>query len=441
LGGALNMLPALGIIQIEQAGEDVKAKTTVPGRPPLSALTHRAGAATAWPQFMTAATDQGDDSLNSWLRRVGLEFNPFAHLDAGDDPNLSTYLIGSNIFEDSLWGDWHSFLFAPSGGGKTAFRVRLAHECRVGGDRRRVFPIVYQLPQALDREQHLLGLGRAAATELLLELAYQPQRFESLTRHAQAEVKAVLDENAPNLLAQFLPQLVDLGSPLPIIEYFDRSASHLPNLPDPARVRHFVAVLQRARAERMSLAPIERFEHLLTVIQRLLGLESIYILLDGADGYFETARDPHAARRWIEPMLAITHDCESRSIFLKAFLPDSLLPVLETKRPQLTSETKWTKISWRPDQLIDILRMRIRVASGGEFDNLDAISDPGLRHIERTLVEKAQPLPREVLALANHLFIKHSRRRNAGDHLEQIDLRLALLQYDPKQYPLRTDSL
>ena len=141
------------------------------------------------------------------------------------------------------------------------------------------------------------------------------------------------------------------------------------------------------------------------------------------------------------PVLAIAHNYENRGVFLKAFLPDNLRPMLEAERPQLTIETKWTNISWQPDQLIEILRTRIRVASGGEFDNLDAISDPGLRHIERTLVEHARPLPREVLALANHLLIEHSRRREAGDRLEQIDLQLALHQYDPKHYSLRNDSL
>lgn len=436
------MLPVSGIIQIERAGQNVKAKAVVQSKPPQSTSVYRPTSVAVRPLSVTVATtDKLDDSLTSWLKRVGLEFNPFVHLDAGDDPDLSTYLVGSDIFENSLWGDWHSILFAPPGGGKTAFRVRLAYECRVGGDRRRVFPIVYQLPLSADRDQHLIGLGRAAATELLLELAYQPQRFEKLAHNAQVEVKSVLDENAPDLLEQFLPQLDDKGSPAPIIEFFDRSASHLPNLPDPARVRRFVATLKRLRAKRTSPTPAERFNRLLAVIQRLLGLESIYILLDGADGYVETAHDPHAARRWLEPVLAIAHDYEDRGVFLKAFLPDSLRPMLEADRPKLTIETKWTKILWRPDQLIEILRTRIRVASGGEFDNLDAISDPGLRHIERTIVEQARPLPREVLALANHLLIEHSRRRDAGDRLEQIDLQLALHQYDPNRYPLLTDSL
>ena len=421
------MSPVPTTIQTERAGQNVKTKAVVEGKPPWSA---------------TVVTETNlDDSFSGWLKRVGLEFNPFVHLDAGDDPDLSTYLVGSNIFENSLWGDWHSILFAPQGGGKTAFRVRLAYECRVGGDRRRVFPIVYQLPLPADRDQHLIGLGRAAATELLLELAYQPQRFEKLTPDAQVEVKSVLAENALDLLEQFLPQLDDKGSPTPVIEFFDRSASHLPNLPDPSRVRRFVATLKRLRARRSSSMPAERFDRLLTVVQHRLGLESLYILLAGADGYFETANDPHAAQRWLEPVLAIAHDYENRGVFLKAFLPDSLRPVLETERPRLTFETKWTNISWHPDQLIEILRTRIRVASGGEFDNLDAISDPGLRQIERTLVEKARPLPREVLALANHLLAEHSRRRNAGDRLEQIDLRLALHQYNPKLYSLRTDSL
>ena len=295
---AADMLPVSGFIQIEKAGQNVKAKTVVQSKPSLSKSAYRPTQIAAQSQSVMVAT--AGTSLTSWLKRVGLEFNPFVHLDAGDDPDLSTYLVGSDIFENSLWGDWHSLLFAPQGGGKTAFRVRLAYECRVGGDRRRVFPIVYQLPLAANRDQHLSNLGRAAATELLLELAYRPQRFEKLAHNAQVEVKSVLSENAPDLLEQFLPQLDDKGSPAPIIEFFDRSASHLPNFPDPSRVRRFAAALQHLRAKRTSPTPAERFDRLLTMVQHLLGLESIYILLDGADGYVETAHDPQVARRWLE---------------------------------------------------------------------------------------------------------------------------------------------
>lgn len=385
--------------------------------------------------------DRTEQSFRSWLKRVGLSFDPFVPLDAGEDTRLSTYLIGSDIFEKVLWGDWHSFLFAPQGGGKTAFRVRLAYECRVGGENREVFAVPYHVPLASTIEEQAKVLGRAAAAELLLEIAYRPQRFEDLLDDVKADVKSVLEWNAPGLLDQFLPQLNATGSPLPLIESFDRSATHLPNLPDSRRVLALVEALTTLHSAPPPprLNAVQGLNRLLKLIRNDLKFEAVYILLDGIDSYPETTHDLRAMMRVLRPILKLMHTLEQRSVFLKAFLPEQLSRSNTIARPgKLTRGVKSATILWNSEQLIDLLRVRVRAASHGEFDSLDAISDPGLRGIEELLVEEAQPLPREVLALAHHLLTEHCRQPRIKRYLEQADLGRALHQYDPKAYPLTT---
>jgi hypothetical protein len=55
--------------------------------------------------------------LRAWLTWLGLHFNPFQPLDASADARLSDYLVEHHILA-TIWGDWHSFVFAPAGGGK-----------------------------------------------------------------------------------------------------------------------------------------------------------------------------------------------------------------------------------------------------------------------------------------------------------------------------------
>src|SRR6266545_2640537 len=85
--------------------------------------------------------------IYDWLKSVGLKVNPFdADLfDAGRDPFIPFYLIDHNQYK-AINGDFVSFIFAAPGSGKSAFRVRLTRDCRVGKDRRKIFPIVYNLP-------------------------------------------------------------------------------------------------------------------------------------------------------------------------------------------------------------------------------------------------------------------------------------------------------
>jgi hypothetical protein len=368
----------------------------------------------------------------AWLKTVGLRFNPFSSdtFNSADDPNLRQYLVDHDAFA-MLWGDWVSTILAPTGGGKSAFRVRLAYAARIGEDGRRVFPVVYTLPLHLRTlADHLNVLVESAAYELLLEIAHRPAWFESLSLETKMLVRQALDQNAPGW-TRFLSQLERDGSLAPLAETFDRSASHLPNSPSADRVRNVCSAL-RALPTALAVPPAEeRWPQLIKLLLEVLQFEAAYILVDGADAYPETVREPELALRWLEPMLAQAGSWSTSQVFLKLFLPVELQPGLEKLYTYLlTSPAKFVKIIWTPERLAEVVAARLRAASAGEFDSLDAICSPALRNLNRELAGIARPLvPREVVALAGRVILEHIRRPDSGELLQPEDFEAARAWY------------
>jgi len=380
----------------------------------------------SWSDTSTSEVTDLDAELHAWLRFVGLEFNPFIPLEAGADARLSSYLVGHEAFA-ALWGDWPAFLFAPAGGGKSAFRVRLAYACRAEEDGRRVFPIVYHLPPGpLAFEAHLHHICRAAAHELLLELAWRPGWFEGLEAEARQELRRTFDWNAPGLLDQLLPQVQDAGAPLPVTINYDPSAAHLPNPPSAARMRALCDALQFLPPALESPPPVqERFSRLLQALFSLLGRAAVYLLIDSVDAHLETGQHPETAVEWLRPLIEHISMWADQRVFAKLFLPEGLENLLKKNVKLLTLQTKSAKMKWTPERLVEMLQARVRVASGGEFHSLDAISSPALYQVEQTLIPHTPLNPRELLTLTGGVLVEHVRRVGPTGLLEPEDLQRA----------------
>lgn len=374
----------------------------------------------------------------TWLKdELGLVFDPFEILDAGEDPDLPSYLVDHGAFA-ALWGDWPSFVFASAGGGKTAFRVRLARACRVDEDGRRIFPIVFRVPSPADvggippnEERYFDFINQAIAVELLLELAYFPDSFISLSAQIKQTLVCLLEQNLPGSLSHFLAQLEHFGILDPLVEIHDRTATRLPSTPSAKSIRAFCAALREityvaARPE----SALARFDRLLRLLAISLGYESVYLLIDGVDAHVEPQQSTAAAIELLRPILTRARAWSDRRLFPKFFLPIELKAPLETVFPTfLTSPTKVAMIEWTKEALVEVLRERLRVASEGMFNSLDAISDPGLRDAELELVETARPSPREVVVLAERLLYEHWRRVGPRGKLDQQDLSAACQWY------------
>ena len=368
----------------------------------------------------------------SWLNSMGLAFDPFAILDAGADPNIPAYLVDHTAFAQ-LWGDWPTFVFAPAGGGKTAFRARLTRACRIGEDGRRVFPIVYhRLPYpdqvddgAYGQDIHLKNILRQAAQELLFLFAYRPRDLNALDEVTIATLRRILDENLPSPLQNYLTRLLDAGDLSPLAQEFDRTASYLLNPPGSQDLARFCERLVHVPVYPVSAhSHMERFKELIYFLRKTLHFEAIYLLVDGVDAYPETAADSNTAVSLLRWILDRTPEWMTKQVFVKFFLPIDLESVVSKLQPRLLTEiAKGSIILWSEDDLVQVIRTRLSFASGGMFDSLDMMSDPGLRSAEKELARWVHPaVPREVLVLTERLLIEHVQRSGKRGKLEPEDL-------------------
>jgi len=372
----------------------------------------------------------------SWLKdELGLRFDPFECLDAAEEPYLPACLVGHEDFA-ALWGDWPSFLFAPPGGGKTAFRVRLARACRVAQDGRRVFPLLFFPPRPVDPQQppeesaFFAELLSQAAQALLLELAYRPECFLNLEVTPRQQVRLFLEQNLPAPLDYYLAQLEESGTPEPIARGFDPTAVGLPNEPSPKRISFLCAALRDTPVGFASLAePLARLEQMVRLLINHLGYQAVYLLVDGVDNY---VRDPAAIARQLQPLFTRVRAWQEQALFVKFFLPDELRPLIEKgDQSLLTPPSKVVIITWHAAMLAQVVQERLRLASEGGFDSFVAISTPDVAdQVELRLAEVVHPaLPREVIRLVQRVFYEHTRRVGPYGRLEQQDFEAALRWY------------
>lgn len=383
--------------------------------------------------------DPQKNKLQEWLSQVGLNLNPFEYIDAGKDPLIPFYLIDHNQF-DKVSGDQPSFVFAPAGGGKTAFRVRLARECRAGRNGRRIFPIVFKptRPGSLNGEKknsahhQRIDLLRYAAQELFLHLAYYPYALDEMDGALRKAFLQTIAWDLDYSIPYYLHKMKEAGNLDPIIDAFDPTARSLPNPPGPEDILFFYKRLIDYSPDAQKPDDEERLERLFDLVLNKLKFEAIYILVDGVDAFLETVGNPKTALATVSWLLDNTLSWAQDHIYVKYFLP---LEMHETTLEMpafrlLTSKSKLIKIKWDADALSEVIRQRLQEASGGKFDSLAAVSDRALRASGRSpeevvigdLRRHRKLSPRSLIRAVNWLFIDHVRDKRVQEKLTLQDL-------------------
>ncbi len=378
-------------------------------------------------------TGEGATALDRLLRAIEA-------LDASGDAQLPEYLVAHDKFE-VIWRDEVSFLFAPAGGGKSAFRVRLAQACRAGEDGRRVFPIVYALPESVvlakeaDRpDAHLRGIARAAASELLLHLAHRPREFLELNNAERQTVRRLLKQNLPQPLEHLLDQLAPYGALDPearlraLAQSYDPGAIWL-NPPSEKSLAEFRDVLETTACPETDEARTDPLEPWLSLLLNTLHFQAIYLLVDGIDAYPETIKDPDDAFALLKPLLDQAQGWKERRLFVKAFLPMELESSVRQAFPLLTSGDNVVIILWTRNLLAELLRRRVAAAMGTEPASLDMISEPGFRGVDLQVVGAVRALPREVLAFASRMLYHMKQRTGGAGKLSREDFEAARYWY------------
>ena len=375
--------------------------------------------------------------VQDWLSYFDLgEINPFESWDASQDPDLSRYVCPHGLLE-ALWEDTPAIIYAPRGGGKSAFRARLAYACRVGymetaRTARKVVAIPYTNPEASSTSlnAHLEAILRKAAQELLLTLVNRPALFLDLGEEERQAVHRALEENSPGLLARFLDQVEEAGGIAPLAETHDRSAAHLPSRHDPEAVSALCRGLRAFSRKGRIPGAEQRFEDLRNLLLDVLGFEEIYLLVDGIDARTMLSADAARAREVLDPLLAGMAPWAEQRIFLKLFLPIKLREVLPKG---LTKSANSYTIEWNRDSLTEVLRARLRAASRGSFDSLERIFDHSLEDVQSELLDAVPPNPRELLVLMNRVIVEHVWRNGKSYRLTPEDLWAAIRWYRSQQ--------
>lgn len=363
----------------------------------------------------------------TWLQHLGFKFDPFEHLEASNEPRLGDYLVGHDQFAVT-WQEAPALVLAPAGGGKTAMRVHVARSCWAGLAGRHPFPIAYLPPPhtlaswATPQEGYWASLMRAAATSLLIGLAFRPERFLSLSESERREVAHLLKAFLPGHLVRYLMLLQETGEPYELVALLDH-AYLLPQVATTQQVDDLCRLMNEALSTYSppiaTPAADECFEQLCDLLLGPLGFGSVFVLVDGADAYV-SERDGWQVQDWLGWLLQESSRWAGRRTFLKGFLPSEMYDLQDFAGTGL----HLARLVWSPPLLAEVIRRRVWVASGGAFGSLDAVSTHNLRDIETLLVKHVEPLPRETIVLVRRLLQEYQRRvgPQAGNLLhEDVD--------------------
>jgi hypothetical protein len=380
------------------------------------------------------APAESETDVDRWLASVGFYFNPFTYLDAGADPHISAYLVGHEAFA-ALWNDRPALAFAPAGGGKTAQRVILLRACWAGPDTGYPFPISY-VPTLSSSgafpatgTEHLVAILRAGALSLLLALLLRPHWWVALDGEARRFVAGLLEHDLPAPLAYYLAQAQETGSLASLWRGCGMAVA--PTTEPPAtRWLPLCAELTTTPAGPIPPDTAARLQALADFLLGPLGHSVVYLLVDGIDGFVETAADPQAAVALLDPLLAYTEGWAAQRLLLKGFFPIEIAAALDATSPALARQTRRVTLRWSPPQLAEVIRQRVWVATEGSFGSLDALCSPGLRDAETQLARIVTPLPREMLVLTERLLWEHIRRGDANPKLTPSDLQAAAAWYE-----------
>jgi len=375
--------------------------------------------------------------LTEWLNRRGFHYNPFAFPDSGEDPKIAKYMVGHQQYE-KIRGPGPAAVFALAGSGKTAFRVRLAYECR-SEEGLRAFPVVYLVPTPLpdehqSQELRWQTLAQGIAHELFIYLAYHSLQFRQM---AKEDAEAILQSMASALpleLDHYLNQLATLKNTEPLTDDYDRIAGYLPNHPGEEDLLALCSYIRTFQVAVISRTWQEHFEDLVQVVRTRLKFERIYILVDGVDAYYETYKNIEAGYAQIEWMVKRIDDWAKGQIYPKFFLPLEMEAIVRNEvRRWLTQKIEIVTIKWDLDSLENLIKERVNAATGAEYDSLDAISSLDLRRAERQIVQGVQRNPRAIILVTNQLLLEHVKNPSAGDRLTKKDLKAALEWYHQGQ--------
>jgi hypothetical protein len=357
-------------------------------------------------------------------------YDPFADLDAAQDPHLAEYLVTPRAAAAALKPSAVAILAQP-GGGKSALRIYIEQTQQdLSGI---TFTITYltRADQSLDTPaDHESNLRSALAYDSLIRVLTYPGRFLDMPQEIRCEMTCLIKW----FLAYDLDFVLNsvLEHPKRAVEIVARYENrvHLVKsviAPEPATVKEACLVMKdhcTARSSESKGAEMP-LDAAMALARQAFSAREICILLDGVDNSTESKRDPARAAFWLLPLLERARVWEKNNVFLKAFLTTEMEAPLLALLADRGLSIPTPRMEWKEAHLLDVIRARVSAATKNRFNSLYAISALDLREIEMELVQMlpvTRRLPRDLVALT-HLVLRSALQRPRSGQGPQIDRR------------------
>lgn len=406
-----------------------------------------------------------DIGFQEWLRKVGFEDNPFSELEAASDPRLHECFVEPDCFYDVL-GKASSpktvILFAPRGGGKTANRIMVRHFCRkgleVGG---RIFDISYDR-ECLSRVYatygrkakswyHVDAILGCGAIGLLEYMVYNPEQYQKGRLKGQQFFRSIvhhyLDDDAIDRALDKLNLFsattdakrlrmasVDTNLAEELMKSSSLWAKPVLKLLLSLLVPPDSDLVIDDRTYRQALIDFCNFA-------QQVGIDAIYVLVDGIDEFSPFDKDFSAAALFLKPVMEDLALMELPKVAFKFFLPLEMKHDIVDKQYVRSDRVRCREVIWTQGKLLEMLHRRLSVFSRGGVTTLAAITENGFRgSVDDELVRCAGSLPRDVIRLGALFFEVHATEVAGEDILlTEKAFREAVRQFRaPEEAPIWT---
>jgi len=402
-------------------------------------------------------SSQQAEILKRWLAHYGFEANPFGECEADREPRLSEYFILTPYYDEILGlsdSPRTMVIYAARGCGKTAHRIMVARACRPHTPNSDTLAVEYtnfgtlphemaRDPGAIDLRHHLGQILRSGVETFIEAVIQDPALLPSLTPEWLARLKWLCMQYhfATFGLTELVSRLRTLsgGHFTPDWEGFQRAwrvgrlgemLIDQPVMEQPAA--RFLVALTDVHPEPVEVGRLSEsqvFGRFVDLVCQV-GLKAVYVLVDRVDEPGDLADDPALAVDFIAPLLADLPLMEHPHTAFKFFLPLEMRKAVESKPSVRLDRLLFRQVIWEPEALSALLKQRLIVFSGGQVEDLAALSDETLRnHIDAAIVHHAQGVPRNLLRLGEALFAVHCRQAGERLTISRADWETALSEF------------
>jgi hypothetical protein len=313
----------------------------------------------------------------------------------------------------------HAFIFGQPGSGKSTLRLTLDADCRtvLNGTLAITYILGEDIKRSLSHDEHGKRLAKALVIDLTLAVIEKFNPRSPFPSDEKLQGLRSLLPAAGRQLNRFLKSLHDQltqpdnGDMDPVWglskEWRILGKAPVKHIGKSAELRALIDNLLLPSSEKETVG-WDTFWGGLNVAKRW-GFSQFFVLVDGVD---TREREQQEMMNLIIPVLQQLRTLDTKSVFIKFFLDESLGAVtekyLESIEKGLHKRVFFSIMNWDEISLQQLIIQRFRSATdkAPAYTGLDSLSEPGLR-LDEALLRQANGSPRRLLEMISQLIDTH----------------------------------